>query len=160
MSLTILQVVTDTDRRGAQVFATDLHDALVRRGRQVKTVALAPGVVGGLELPTLGPTRKHPSTINALRTACREVDVVVAHGSTTLPLCALVRPLTGTPFVYRQISESTFWAGSAARRLRVRAALSAASRVVALWSGSADTLHDTFGVVRHKIRVVPNGVPP
>ena len=29
MASPILQVVTDTDRRGAQVFATDLHDALV-----------------------------------------------------------------------------------------------------------------------------------
>ncbi len=91
---------------------------------------------------------------------CRDAAVVVAHGSTTLPLCALVRPTTGTPFVYRQISDSTFWAGSTARRLRVRAALTAASRVVALWSGSADTLHETFGVGRHKIRVIPNGVPP
>jgi glycosyltransferase involved in cell wall biosynthesis len=160
MSPTILQVVTDTDRRGAQVFATDLHDALARRGRAVRTVALAPGAVGGFDLPVLGPTRKHPSTVNALRAACRDAGVVVAHGSTTLPLCALVRPTTGTPFVYRQISESTFWAGSTARRLRVRAALGVASRVVALWSGSADTLCETFGVGRHKIRVVPNGVPP
>ena len=105
-------------------------------------MALAPGAVGGLDLPVLGPTRKHPSTIKALRAACRAAGVVVAHGSTTLPLCALVRPMTGTPFVYRQISESTFWADSTARRLRVRAALTAARRVVALWSGSADTLHD------------------
>jgi glycosyltransferase involved in cell wall biosynthesis len=156
----ILQVVTDTDRRGAQVFATDLHAALVRRGREVRTVALAPGAVGGLDLDVLGPSRKHPSTINALRDASRDASVVVAHGSTTLPLCALVRPTTRTPFVYRQISESTFWAGSRARRWRVRAALRAASRVIALWSGSADTLHDTFGVGRHKLRVVPNGVPP
>jgi glycosyltransferase involved in cell wall biosynthesis len=160
MGPTILQVVTDTDRRGAQVFATDLHDALARRGQAVRTVALAPGGVGGLDLPVLGPTRRHPSTVKALRAACRDALVVVAHGSTTLPLCALVRPTTGTPFVYRQISESTFWARSSARRLRVRAALTAASRVVALWSGSAETLHETFGVGRHKIRVIPNGVPP
>lgn len=142
------------------MFATDLHDALTARGREVRTVALAPGAVGGLELETLGPSRKHPSTVAALRSVCRAASVVVAHGSTTLPLCALVRPTTGTPFVYRQISESTFWAGSTARRLRVRGALSLAARVVALWSGSADTLHDTFHVGRHKIRVIPNGVPP
>jgi glycosyltransferase involved in cell wall biosynthesis len=160
MPETILQVVTDTDRRGAQVFATDLHDALVRRGRDVRTVALAPGAIGGLDWPVLGPTRRHPATIIALRREARRASVVVAHGSTTLPLCALVRLTTRTPFVYRQISESTFWAGSTARRLRVRAALAAATRVVALWAGSATTLETVFGVKADKIRVIPNGVPP
>ena len=160
MAERILQVVTDTDRRGAQVFATDLHEALVTRGQSVETVALAPGTVGGLDLPVLGPSRRHPRTMAALRRASRRATVVVAHGSTTLPMCALVRPATRTPFVYRQISESTFWAGSTARRLRVRAALMLASGVVALWSGSATTLETAFGVPRRKIRVVPNGVPP
>jgi glycosyltransferase involved in cell wall biosynthesis len=156
----ILQVVTDTDRRGAQVFATDLHEALVALGQQVETVALAPGSVGGLDLPTLGPTRRHPRTLDALRRRASRASVVVAHGSTTLPMCALVRPITGTPFVYRQISESTFWASSTTRRLRVRAALAAASKVVALWRGSATTLEHTFGVAPRKIRIVPNGTPP
>jgi glycosyltransferase involved in cell wall biosynthesis len=141
------------------VFATDLHEALRALGQPVDTVALAPGVVGGLDLPTLGPTRRHPRTIEALRRRAREASVVVAHGSTTLPLCALVRPTTRTPFVYRQISESTFWASSIGRRLRVRAALASASKVVALWRGSAITLESTFGVAPQKIRIVPNGTP-
>jgi glycosyltransferase involved in cell wall biosynthesis len=160
MPETILQVVTDTDRRGAQVFATDLHEALVQRGRDVRTVALTRGSVGGLDWPVLGPSRRHPTTINALRREASRAAVVVAHGSTTLPLCAAVRPFTRTPFVYRQISESLFWAGSTARRLRVQAALAAASRVVALWSGAASTLETAFRVNADKIRVIPNGVPP
>jgi glycosyltransferase involved in cell wall biosynthesis len=155
----ILQVVTDTDRRGAQVFATDLHVALARRGRTVETVALAPGRVGGLDLPTLGPTRRDPRTLAALVRAARRAGVVIAHGSTTLPMCALARPIARTPFVYRQISESVFWASSPARRQRVRAALSRADRVVALWTGSARTLEAMFRVPHHKIHVVPNGVP-
>lgn len=160
MPETILQVVTDTDRRGAQVFATDLHQALVQRGRDVRTVALAPGAVGGLDWPVLGPSRRHPKTIIALRREASHAAVVVAHGSTTLPMCALVRPVSGTPFVYRQISESLFWAGSTLRRLRVQAALATAARVVALWSGSATTLETVFRVKVDKIRVIPNGVPP
>ena len=39
----VLQVVTDPDRRGAQVFAVDLGSALVDLGHDVDTVALAPG---------------------------------------------------------------------------------------------------------------------
>jgi glycosyltransferase involved in cell wall biosynthesis len=156
---TILQVVTDNDRRGAQVFATDLHHALVARGRDVRTVALARGAVGGLDWPVLGPSRRHPSTIRALRAEATRAAVVIAHGSTTLPLCALVRPTTRTPFVYRQISESLFWASTWSRRLRVRTALRASARVVALWEGASATLTDTLGVRSNKIRIVPNGVP-
>jgi glycosyltransferase involved in cell wall biosynthesis len=156
----LLQVVTDTDRRGAQVFATDLHGALARRGWAVRTVALARGAVGGLDLPVLGPTRTHPATLRALRRAARGADVVAAHGSTTLPACAIALAAGGPPFVYRQISDSRFWAPTRARRLRVRLGLRAASRVVALWSGSADTLERDFGVDRAKLSVIPNGVPP
>jgi glycosyltransferase involved in cell wall biosynthesis len=155
----ILQVVTDTDRRGAQVFATDLHAAFERAGRAVRTVALAPGTTGGLDLPVLGRSRKGPATLRALRTELRGATVAVAHGSTTLPACAVASTATGTPFVYRQISDSRFWAPSGLRRLRVRMALQRAAGVVALWSGSATTLHEHFGVARSKIHVIANGVP-
>lgn len=155
----ILQVITDTDRRGAQVFASDLHAALARRGHTVRTVALGPGDVGGLDVPVLGPTRTHPSTVRALRRETTRADVVFAHGSTTLPMCAAVRMTTRTPFVYRQISDSRFWAPTRARRLRVRATLRLAARVVALWTGSAATLRESFGVSSRKVRIIPNGVP-
>ncbi len=41
--MNVLHVITDTDRRGAQVFALDLQDALLRLGHDSETVALAPG---------------------------------------------------------------------------------------------------------------------
>jgi glycosyltransferase involved in cell wall biosynthesis len=156
----ILQVVTDTDRRGAQVFACDLHAALEERGHQVSTMALAPGDVGGLDIPVLGPQRLAASTLRALHGEARRHQVVVAHGSTTLPACALALIGTRAPFVYRQISDSLFWASSLRRRVRVRAGLMRAARVVALWQGSARTLHQSFGVPDAKVRVVANGVPP
>ena len=156
----LLQVVTDTDRRGAQVFATDLHDALARRGWVVRTAALAPGAVGGLDVAVLGPGRTHPATLRALRAAAAGADVVAAHGSTTLPACAIALAAGGPPFVYRQISDSRFWAPTRARRLRVRLGLRAAAGVVALWSGSAATLEREFGVPASKLSIIPNGVPP
>jgi glycosyltransferase involved in cell wall biosynthesis len=155
----VLMVVTDTDRRGAQVFATDLHAALADRGWAVRTTALAPGRVGGLDLPVLGPSRLHPRTLRALRRAARGADVVVAHGSTTLPACAVALAGTGVPFVYRQISDSLFWASTPARRARVRLGLRRAARVVALWEGSARVLVERFGVDPASVAVVPNGVP-
>ncbi len=156
----ILQVVTDTDRRGAQVFATDLHAAFERRGREVRTIALAPGAVGGLELPVIGEQRLAPRTLLALRHEISGAGVVIAHGSSTLPACAVATLGLRVPFVYRQISDSTFWAPTALRRARVRVGLSRAAAIVALWSGSARTLTERFGVRADKITVIPNGVPP
>lgn len=155
----ILQVVTDTDRRGAQVFAVDLHHALVDLDVEVETVALAPGTDAKLDLPTLGPTRRHPRTFTTLRQRARDADVVIAHGSTTLPVSAIALAGTGTPLVYRQISDSLFWADDPRRRLQTTAGLSRAARVVALWSGAAEVLTSHFRVRSTKIDVIPNGVP-
>lgn len=152
----ILQVVTDTDRRGAQVFAVELAGELTRAGNVVRTVALERGAAPVLDLPVLGMARLGFSTLRALRREARAVDVVVAHGSTTLFACAIATP--GVPFVYRQISDSRFWAPPGLRRARVRAGLRRAARVVALWKGSAATLESDFGVRSERIRVIPNGV--
>lgn len=158
--LRVLHVVTDNDRRGGQVFAADLHGALERRGVTTRVVALAPATHGdGLDFPVLGPSRRSLTTLRNLRREARANDVVVGHGSTTLPLCALARIGTGVPFVYRQISDQLFWADTRARRLRVRLALRAATHVTALWEGAADVLVERFGVPRDRVTVVPNGVP-
>jgi glycosyltransferase involved in cell wall biosynthesis len=156
----VLQVITDTDRRGAQIFASDLGAALGRLGHVVETVALAPGTTAPpLDVTTLGPTRLGRRTLRALRARARDVEVIAAHGSSTLPACAIATFGLPTPFVYRQISESLFWAPDRWRRWRVRTYLSRASRVVSLSSTQAEVLVQHFGVKRSRLDVVPNGVP-
>jgi glycosyltransferase involved in cell wall biosynthesis len=155
----ILQVVTDTDRRGAQVFAIDLQTALERRGREVRTVALARGSAGGMPVAVLGDRRLGAATLIALRRELKGASVAIAHGSATLPACAVATGGTHVPFVYRQISDSRFWARGLLRRIRTGASLRRASYVVALWSGSATTMHTHLGVPFARIRVIPNGVP-
>jgi glycosyltransferase involved in cell wall biosynthesis len=156
----ILQVITDPDRRGAQIFALDLQAELQRRGSEVDTVALGPGA-GPDELPVvvLGPARTSLRTLRALVSRARRADVVVAHGSTTLFVGAIAATLARRPFVYRQISDSHFWANRWSRRLRVRSFLKAADAVVALWHESAATLVDDFGVDAAMVTVIPNAVP-
>lgn len=160
MGFRILQVITDQDRRGAQVFAEDLQQALDRRGHEVRTVALAPGQhTNPLPVPTLGATRLSPATLVSLRRSLGHAEIVIAHGSSTLPACGIAGLGTNVPFLYRQISDSLFWAPTRMRQLRVRLALRRARGVVALWEGSAETLHQHFGVPRDQMRVIPNGVP-
>lgn len=155
----ILQVITDTDRRGAQVFATDLARAMGAQGESVRTVALTKGSdTQGLDVQVLGPSRLSAATLGGLRELAREASVVVAHGSTTLYACAITSLLTRTPFVYRQISDVVFWTPSASRRLRVRLALHRAAAVVALWGGSASVVGSRFGLPADRITVIPNGV--
>jgi glycosyltransferase involved in cell wall biosynthesis len=159
MSLRVLQVITDPARRGAQLFAVDLGDALARRGMEVRTVALADAAVAPrLDVPTLGSRRVAWSTIAALRHELRRADVVVAHGAQTLPACALATLARPTPFVYRQIGDSLFWAQTAARKARVRLGLSRAAHVVALSEGASITLEAHFGVGTDRLTVIPNGV--
>lgn len=160
MTPPILQVITDNDRRGGQVFASDLHVALEGLGESVRTVALAPASSErGLDHEVLGPRRRHPVTLAALRRAIGDSSVVVAHGSTTLPMCALATRGLSTPFIYRQISEQRFWVNTPGRRIRSRLALKAAAHVTALWQGAADVLVSDFAVDPADITIIPNGVP-
>ena len=61
LSVRILQAISDTDRRGAQMFAVYLGDALADRGHAVSTVALAPGTTAGdAGRPGTGRQRDRP----------------------------------------------------------------------------------------------------
>jgi glycosyltransferase involved in cell wall biosynthesis len=98
-------------------------------------------------------------TLSALRKETTRAAAIIGHGSTTLPACAVASLAARIPFVYRQISDSLYWAPTTLRRLRVRLALRRARRVVALWPGAAEVLRQYFGVTPGKIAVIPNGVP-
>ncbi|MFP5334345.1 MAG: glycosyltransferase family 4 protein [Actinomycetes bacterium] len=157
----VLHVVTRDQRRGAEVDATQIHGVLERRGRQGRVVALAPAPPGlpGLGLPALGPSPLHPRTLVALRREALRHDVVVAHGSTTLP--ASVAALWGheVPLVYRTIGDPGVWTARPTRRLRVRALLRRVDAVAALGPGSRDAVVRRYGVPEARVHVATPGQP-
>ncbi|MDQ1510124.1 MAG: hypothetical protein QOG50_1968, partial [Actinomycetota bacterium] len=156
LAIEILQVVTSTDRRGAEVFAVELGDALSARGWDVRTVALAGGTGGSrLELPILGGNPFGVATLRALRAEARRARVVIAHGSRTLPACALALLATRVPFVYRNIGDPTYWSPRGLRHLRTKLFLSRATAVVALTPEAATTLRDRYRVPDRKLTVIP-----
>jgi glycosyltransferase involved in cell wall biosynthesis len=160
MAKRVLQVITSTDRRGAQIFATDLDVALTEKGWDVRTVALASGSDGGsLNIPVLGHQELAPATLLRLRSEARRSAVVVAHGSTTLTASALATAGTGIPFVYRSIGDPGFWAATPLRRARVQLLMRRAQAVAVVWRGAADLLRDRFGLHPEQVRAIPNGVP-
>jgi glycosyltransferase involved in cell wall biosynthesis len=83
--------------------------------------------------------------------------VVVAHGSSTLPACAVATTGTRTPFVYVNIGDPRYWSSAPARRLRVRLLLGRAARVAAISRRSADVLVGQYGIRLDRVRVIPNG---
>lgn len=121
-------------------------------------VALEPGLIGGLQVPILGPSRFSRRTLSALRSHARLVDVLVAHGSSTLPAVAAATVGLTTPFLYRSVGDPRAWATTAARRTRIRAAASRAIGVVALWRGAAVFWHEMLGVRADRVWVIPNWV--
>jgi glycosyltransferase involved in cell wall biosynthesis len=155
----VLQVISDNDRRGAQVFAKDLGDALARRGHDVSTCALvAAHGEADLGFAVLGPSRTSLRGQLALRRFARRSDVVIAHGSSTAQATTVSLGRTRTPVVYRQISDSLRWAPTWHHRARVRTYLRQMTAVVALHEDAARTLTRALAVPVEKITVVPNGV--
>ncbi len=149
----VLHLVSDRRRRGAQVFAVQLCDALADRGIDGTVLALAdqPGDDSRLAVELA------PSGWRERRALCRAADLVVAHGSTTLWAAALAAP---GRFVYRSIGDPSFWLDRPRRRLATGAALTTARAVVALWPGAADALHTRARVRRGKLHVIPNAAVP
>ena len=157
----ILQLISDRDRRGAQVFALELAVGLRQLGSTVETVALAPGAHGDLlPVPALGSRRLGLRTLRALRYLARRYDVVVAHGSSTLPASVLALVGMRVPIVYRQISDPKIWASSWSRRIRVAAFLRRMSAVVALSADTSTSLKSHYWIrARPPMAVIPNAVP-
>lgn len=154
----VLHVIASTDRRGAETAALRVSGELADRGWLSDLVALAHGDYGGLDLPVLGARPLAPRTIAQLRKRAAQASVIVAHGSTTLPAVAMATTGLKVPFVYRSIGDPLAWVTSPARQARVRAAVSRARMVVAIWRGAAVSWHEKFGVPAARLTVIPNGI--
>jgi glycosyltransferase involved in cell wall biosynthesis len=178
----VLHVITDRRRRGAQTFAYELHEELRARGVASEIAALADvgavgdgpsspladksvgdGVPGGpvrLDLPVLGPGRLHPRTLAMLRYRANQARVVVAHGSSTLPACAISLMFAKTPFIYVSIGDPRHWAASTSRKLRVGAMLRRAAAVASVSTMGRDLLVERYDLPGERVRAIPNGRRP
>jgi len=156
----IVQVITDTERRGAQVSASWLAPELIRRGLSVRTVALVPGASPALDVDVLGTSPFGARTLLLLRSHIRSAGVVIAHGSKTLPASFLASMGTGVPFIYRNIGDPKYWSASGTRRVRTRLLLSRAAGVVSLTDATARSIHELFGVRNERLTTIPQAVAP
>ncbi|MGY1739531.1 MULTISPECIES: glycosyltransferase family 4 protein [unclassified Blastococcus] len=154
----MLHLVTSTQRRGAEAFAVTLHERLVARGHRGHVAALVRGDhPPELDVPALGRRPLGVAPLARVRRAARGVDVVVAHGSRTLPASVLALAGTRVPVVYVNIGDPLFWANTPSRRARVRLMLARVRAVAALSEASRTVLVERFGLAPEAVRVIPNG---
>lgn len=158
--LRILQTVASTDRRGAEIFGVHLGSSLRRRGHAVQTWALAPGARRpALDVPSLAEGSLSLRGLRRLRHLAGQADVVIGHGSRTLPANALATVGLPVPVVYRSIGDPSFWGDSVLRRARAGAFFRQAAAIVVVWQGAARMLQEMYRVPGERIRVIPRGVP-
>ena len=157
MSLRVLHVLTSPDRRGAESGAFALNRALAERGVHGDIVSLSKSSGGPtLDVEVLGVRSLSLATLLKFRARSRSADVVVAHGSRTLPASAVALAGTQVPFVYKNIGDTAYWSSSPLRRVRVRAALRRSAAVIALTSKAKMSLHRLHGLPDEQVVVIPS----
>ena len=135
----------------------DLGEALTPRCARVRTVAMEPGPPPTLPVPVLAAERRSPAGLRALRRLAELAEVVVAHGSSTLPAAAMATT-GGPPFVYRVIGEPGAWTTTRARRLRTTALLRQAAGIAVYHRRAADQLVALHGLDPDRVHVLPKGI--
>lgn len=130
--LRVLQLIGDTDVTTEHLAALALHRELQRRSFEVRTLALAPGRVGGLDedVPAVAPSRRSLAARGQVTGESRWADVVVLHGPGALGVAtAPLRSASAVPTVV------ALWGTDAhdvPRSAAVRRILRSAAAVVAV----------------------------
>lgn len=157
-SLKVLHVLTSNQRRGAESFGVTLQRNLLARGHRARAVALfRASQPPRLDVAALGNRSLDVLTLARLRRQVGTADVIIAHGSRTLPACALALAGVRVPVVYVNIGDPLFWADSRLRRERVRWMLRRVRAVAARTESSRAALVDSLGMPAADVRVIGNG---
>lgn len=165
----IVQLITQQQRRGAQVFAGMLSTSLARRGHDVALVGLyaaeEPVACDGASVVDLGGApgiAVRPRVVAALRDylASARPDVVQANGSDTLKYSALAKRLLGArwPLVYRNASVSSEWLRYPMHRYWVRWLLRSVDHVASVGDEARRDFADTFDFPRCRLSTVRGGM--
>ena len=166
----ILHIVATGKRRGAEVFASDLVQALdvegisqhvgVLRSDELEIDFVVPRAFlgnGGRKLPV---AKMSPGALRNLRALNRafEPDAVQAHGGEALMYATASLVGSKIPLIYRRIGGAH---SSVKRGLRRRALGSLMRRAQQIVTVAEDLRRETvelFGVDPHKVTTIPNGV--
>jgi glycosyltransferase involved in cell wall biosynthesis len=164
----VLHVVATGQRRGAEMFASDLVASLDRLGAAQAVAVLragppavpfqAPVSMLGADGRPLPGLRMRLGAVRALRALVRDQrpDLLQAHGGE--PLKYALAAAGGAPVVYRRIGSTVGWLSSGPRRLVYGRLIRRAARVVAVSSETGRETAEAFRLPPAQVVVIPNGV--
>jgi glycosyltransferase involved in cell wall biosynthesis len=167
----ILHVLATGQRRGAELFAADLMQALGSSGVGQRVAVLRdPGTIQArYEPPTeilgLGRARvpglkiEIPS-LRGLRALIRrwEPDVLHAHGGEALKYLVFARGRAGPPIVYRRIAEAPLRIRRGPRRAVYSNLMRRPDRIVAVAEAIRRETIEVFRVPAERVVTIPRGV--
>jgi glycosyltransferase involved in cell wall biosynthesis len=165
----VLHVVATDQRRGAEVFASDLVRALGEQGVSQQVAVLRGGPDGvAYEAPVvdLRAARSLPGVpvdpVAAIRLArvvrAQRPDVVQVHGGEALKYAVCATPGVRTPIVYRRIGSAPRWITGGARRGLYGALMRRTARIVTVAEAVRRETIALFGLPPAHVTTIPNGV--
>ena len=155
----VLQVVSSSRRRGAEVFAAQLGAELSARGHEITTLSLEHSSDDAdLPFEQLRVAGRGPRAVVELARWARAHDVVIAHGGSTLLPVTVAAKVAQRPFLYRNIGDPSFWGRSSGAKLRIGLPLRSAAQVMALYPGAAHYMSDRYRIAQDRITIAPNAV--
>jgi glycosyltransferase involved in cell wall biosynthesis len=169
----VLHVVATGERRGAEMFASELVAALAKKDVDQRVVVLrgsngvavpfdAPVVAlgsSGRRLPGLRVDLRSSSALRKL-TANWAPHVIQAHGGEALKHCVLFKARGSSYVVYRRIGSAPPWVAGRTRRSVHGRLMARADRVVTLADGLRQQTIDLYGVPADRVVTIPRGVDP
>lgn len=166
----VLQLITRRQRRGAEVFASDLADVLVLRGYEVLVAGLydaaspplIPARAGWIDLDARADRRLSATTLAAVMGLIRrfQPDLVQANGADTLKYSALAKAVTrGTwPLVYRNIGVASQWLRHRPHRAWSRWLVGFVDHVAAVSDACRDDFLRTYHLEDRRVTTIPNAI--
>jgi glycosyltransferase involved in cell wall biosynthesis len=169
----VLHVVATSQRRGAEVFASDLVRALRASGMEQSVAILrgaatrqveydAPTTVLGPNTRSVRALRFDPRRASALRRVVVQMkpDVVQVHGGEALKYAAAATIGKRTRVVYRRIGGAPPWLQHGPRRLAYSFLMRRTARVVAVADAVRDETIALFRLPSQHVVTIPNAVDP
>lgn len=166
----ILHLVSTGERRGAEIFASDLIASMRTHGIRQRVVVVegtgplnvrfdAPtnALRGTIQVPFI---RVAPRAVGDLRRLLRDFDpdVVQAHGGSTLKYAAMATLGIRSPFVFRSIGLAPPWIRRGPRRITYRSLMRRSARIVAVADVVRRELIEVFDVPEARVTTIPNAV--
>lgn len=165
----IVQVITRPQRRGAEIFATQLSEQLLRKGHEVILISLFTssqelsfsGQLIRLDLPSRGKLDFGGFWHLAQELKRLKPDIVQANASETLRMCVFSRVFYSGSYclIYRNANQMSGLLKGILHKLWNQSLLSKVDGIVSVSEASKRDLKQTFSV-KMPLEVIPIGIDP